>query len=91
MNKLIEAINYASDSYWGDPERFKFRARIDSFIPNIDLPLDKTRIVKSTFSLKLYGYVIPDNMQKSLTSIKKFNNKTKLVFTSEIVTDLNNI
>jgi hypothetical protein len=31
LNKIIEAINYASDSYWGDPERFKFRARIDKF------------------------------------------------------------
>ena len=31
LNKIIEAINYASDSYWGDPERFKFRARIDNF------------------------------------------------------------
>jgi hypothetical protein len=32
MNKLIEAINYASDSYWGDPESFKFKASIDSFV-----------------------------------------------------------
>jgi undecaprenyl pyrophosphate synthase len=31
MNKLIEAIGYASDAYWGDPERFKFMAMIDSF------------------------------------------------------------
>ena len=28
-NKLIESINYASDSYWGDPDKFKFRAMID--------------------------------------------------------------
>ena len=26
LNKIIEAINYASDSYWGNPERFKFKA-----------------------------------------------------------------
>ena len=31
MNKLVEAINFASDSYWGDPERFSFRAMIDSY------------------------------------------------------------
>ncbi len=30
LNKIIEAINYASDSYWGDPERFKFKAQISS-------------------------------------------------------------
>ena len=31
LNKIVEAINYASDSYWGNPERFKFRARIRYF------------------------------------------------------------
>jgi hypothetical protein len=29
LNKIVEAINYASDSYWGDPERFKFKSSID--------------------------------------------------------------
>ena len=29
MNRIIEAIEYASDTYWGNPEMFKFRARID--------------------------------------------------------------
>ena len=24
-------------SYWGDPERFKFRARIDSYATNVTL------------------------------------------------------
>ena len=23
LNKIVEAINYASDAYWGNPERFK--------------------------------------------------------------------
>ena len=31
MNKIIEALEFASDSYWGDPERFLFRAAISSF------------------------------------------------------------
>ena len=31
LNKVIEACEYASDAYWGNPERFKFRAFIDSF------------------------------------------------------------
>lgn len=80
MNTIIEAINYASDSYWGDPERFKFMARIDSFINNIELPADGQRIVKTTFSLELNGYIVPETLQKDLNSIKKFNNKTQLIF-----------
>ena len=31
LNKIIEACEYASDAYWGNPERFQFRAFIDSF------------------------------------------------------------
>jgi len=59
LNKIIEAINYASDSYWGNPERFKFRARIDSFSTPVELPNKGERVVKSTFTLKLYGYLYP--------------------------------
>ena len=25
LNKIVEAIEYASDAYWGDPQRYKFR------------------------------------------------------------------
>jgi hypothetical protein len=38
LNKIIEAINYASDSYWGNPERFQFRARIDNFSTPVEIP-----------------------------------------------------
>ncbi len=66
LNKIIEAINYSSDSYWGDPERFKFMAMIDSFNNINELSSDDGRIVRANFSLKLQGYVVPDNVQKKL-------------------------
>ena len=90
MNKLIEAINYASDSYWGDPESFKFKASIDSFSTPIEMSEGGERSVKCLFSLKLYGYVIPDTIQKDLTSLKKFNSKSKVLITMETVPDINN-
>ncbi len=65
-NKIIEAINYASDSYWGDFERFKFNARIDSFANKIEIAQGKNRAVKTDFSLKLQGYIIPDAMGASI-------------------------
>ena len=55
MNGIVEAINYASDSYWGNPERYQFRARIDSVATNVEMPADQDRLVKSTFSIKMYG------------------------------------
>ena len=83
LNKIIEAINYASDSYWGNPERFKFRARIDSFATVTELQQSQERLVRGTFTLKMYGYIIPDSIQKDLNSIKKFNDKSKIIFSME--------
>ena len=87
MNKIIESINYASDSYWGNPERFKFRARIDSYATNVTLNQGQERVVKSDFTIKMYGYIIPEVINKQLNSIKKFNNKTKINFSVETTTD----
>jgi hypothetical protein len=83
LNKIIEAINYASDSYWGNPERFKFRARIDSFATVTELQQSQERLVRGTFQLKMYGYIVPDSIQKDLNSIKKFNDKSKIIFSME--------
>jgi hypothetical protein len=91
LNKIIEAVQYASDSYWGDPSRFKFRAMIDSFSSTTELSDTKERIVKSTFSIKLNGYIVPDVLQKDLNSIKKYSSTTSVIFTSEAVSNINDI
>ena len=66
LNKVIEAVNYSSDAYWGDPEKFKFMAMIDSFNNINELTNEDSRIVRANFSLKLQGYIVPDNVQKKL-------------------------
>jgi hypothetical protein len=83
LNKIIEAINYASDSYWGNPERFKFKALIDSFATVTELQQSQERLVKGTFSLKMHGYIIPETVQKDLNSVKKYNSKSKIIFSME--------
>lgn len=88
LNKIIEAIGYASDSYWGDPEKFKFQTRIDNFTTVSELVDNDERIVRSTFNIKMYGYIVPDTIQKDLTSIKKFSNKSIIAFTDEAVSNL---
>ena len=91
LNKIIEAINYASDSYWGDPERFKFKASIDSYSTTVEITDNTNRIVKGTFSIKLSGYIIPDSIQKELLSIKKFNSKSQVIIVAESTNNINNI
>jgi hypothetical protein len=83
LNKIVEAIQYASDSYWGNPERFKFRAMIDSFGFQAELNENDERVVRSTFTVKLNGYLIPDTIQKGTTAINKEYGKTNINFTFE--------
>ena len=88
LNKIVEAINYASDSYWGNPERYQFRARIDNFATPVNIEQKGERSVKATFSLKLYGYLVPDIVQKQLNSIKKFNTPSQIIFNMETVQNI---
>ncbi len=83
LNKIIESCEYASDAYWGNPERFKFRAFIDSFSTETTLTAGKDRLVKGTFNIRLRGYIIPDTIQKDLNSISKYNSKSKFIVQME--------
>ena len=85
MNKLVEMINYTSDSYWGDKERFKFNAKIDTFTNTTEISQGNNRVVKTNFGLVLQGYLVPDSINKELTKKpQKFYSKSTVVFNSEI-------
>jgi hypothetical protein len=91
MNQIVEGVNYSSDSYWGDPQRFKFRARIDSFTNNETLSQGEERLIKTNFNIKMYGYIIPDIVNKGLVATKKFFSKGKMNFTTEVVANINDL
>ena len=85
MNKLVEMINYSSDSYWGDPEKFKFNARIDTYSNTTEISQGDNRIVKTNFGLTLQGYLVPDSINKELTKKpQKFFSKSTVVFNGEL-------
>lgn len=86
INPIVEAINYVSDSYWGDLKRFKFKSRIDNFSTITELNIDEDRVVKSNFTLVLNGYLIPEVMVKDLSSSKKFYSKSQILFNFETST-----
>jgi len=89
LNGIVEAINYASDSYWGDPERYKFQARIDTINTPTELVSDNNRTVKANFNITLNGQIIPNLIQKNNTAINKFFGKTKISISEEIVNNIN--
>ena len=85
-NKIIEAIEFASDSYWGDPKRFQFRAKIDSFASTISVEADGNRIAKTSFSITLNGYIIPDSINKELANSDIFYSTSQVIFGLETTT-----
>jgi hypothetical protein len=85
LNKIVEAIEYASDAYWGNPEQFQFQTRIDTFNTVTELQNDAERLVRSTFNIKVYGYIVPEVLQKDLNSIKKFSSKSKIIINLESI------
>jgi hypothetical protein len=84
MNGLVESFNFASDSYWGDKERFMFKTTINSFSTITEVGVDEDRVVKSEFSLTINGYLIPDTINKELASVKKEFSKATVRINSEI-------
>jgi hypothetical protein len=80
MNKIVESINFASDSYWGDPERFKFRASIDDYTTTTELVQGGDRTVKTSFTIKIGGYIVSDAINTSIANPNKFYSKSALKF-----------
>ena len=88
LNQIIEGINYAADTYWGDPERFKFKALINSYQTITELSVGQQRTVKGSFDINLKGYIIPNVIQKDLTALKKFSSDSKVIMGQETVENL---
>ena len=92
MNKLIEMINYSSDSYWGDKETFKFNAKIDTYSNTTEVAQGENRVVKTNFGLTIQGYLIPDSLNKDLAKKpQKFFSKSRVVFNSELIVEPNDL
>ena len=86
MNKLIEMINYTSDSYWGDKERFHFNAKIDTYSNTTEVAQGDNRTVKTNFGLTIQGYLVPDSLNKELVKKpqKQFS-KATVSFNPELI------
>jgi len=87
-NKIVEGINFASDSYWGSPDRFRFRAMIDTFNTSTEVVQGNDRIVKTEFTVNLLGYILTDSINSLPFNTKKYYSKSTLKVTSETTNKL---
>ena len=86
MDKLIEAVNFASNSYWGDPSKFQFLTKIETFTDSQTYEQGEDRLVRTEFDMTLNGYLIPDSINAYIAQLSsKTYNLCKIVFNTEQV------
>ena len=84
MDKLIEAINFSSNSYWGDPSKYQFKNMIDSYSNQIVMEQGADRTVKTTFDMVMNGYIIPDSLNREVASANRAFSTSQVVFGLEV-------
>jgi len=82
-NKIIEALQYAANTYWGEEGKFQFRANIGSFTTSTEYSVGQDRTTRTNFDITLNGYIIPDIVNRDISYSKKFLSKAQLVFNLE--------
>lgn len=92
MNSIIETINFASDAWWGPENRFKFQSFIDSFKTDIIVGQSTDRLIKTTFNIKLNGYILPNTVNAfPYTSLKEYKKTKAITNIAEQTVDLSGL
>lgn len=86
-NSIVEAINFATEDYWGDKNRFKFRTSISDFNFETSVDAGNDRLVKSTFTLLCNAYLLPDKFENYKSVVQKAFTTRKIVFDTEFILD----
>ena len=85
-NEITEAVEFAARSYWGDPEKFMFRANIDTFNTPVLLENGSDRANRTTMNVLVNGYIIPSGINAAMAGPSpKSYNVTKTVFKETII------
>jgi len=82
MNKIVERITYSDGAYWGDPDKLRFRSRVDSFTDATEVS-DVERLVRTNFSVTLRGYLLPEGNFDHRSTTQKFLSPKKVIFGAE--------
>ena len=85
MNSLIEKINWASEEYWGDPKRFKFRVYINDYSNTTEVNSGKDRMVRTTFNMTVQAYLLAESFENKRPTTTKTLTQRKVIVTNEVV------
>ena len=79
MNSIVEKLIYSEGAYWGEDGKFKFRTQIDNYTDASEVNVNQERIIKTTFSVTMNGYLLPEEFSKVVTTQKKMTPKRILI------------
>ena len=78
MNKIIESFVQQSGTYWGDNTSYRFLCNVDGGLSDAtEMEVQGERIIKSTFSVQLKGYLIPQTVS-NIVQNKRFTTKKQI-------------
>jgi len=84
MNQIVEKINYSDGAYWGEPGKMRFRTSVETFTDASQIEGEK--LIKTTFGVTLYGYILPEQFNNQNTT-QKYLTPKKLIIKEDADTD----
>ena len=82
MNSIVEKVVYSDGAYWGDPEKLRFRSRVESFTDATEIG-DTERLVRTNFSVTLRGYLLPEGNFDHRSTTQKFLTPKRVIMGTE--------
>ena len=79
MNTIVEAFQFIGDRYWGEPDKYKFRVTVNDFDNQTEVSAGTERVVKTSFTLSVNAYLLPDSFN-NIATVKKSLSARKVTF-----------
>ena len=85
MNNIVEKVVYSDGAYWGNPEKLRFRSKVESFSDVTEVS-DVERLVRTNFTVTMRGYLLPEGNFDHRSTTQKFLTPKKVIIGSEVDT-----
>jgi len=81
-NNLIESFLMHDKRYWND-RKLNFYTKLTSYSTEVEQSNDNFRVVKTTFSIDINGFILPEFYKKEPTVVK-YNPATTIIIDAEV-------
>jgi hypothetical protein len=90
MNSIVEKVIYSDGAYWGDPEKLRFRSKVESFTDATEIS-DVERLVRTNFTVTLRGYLLPKGNFDHRSTTQKYLTPKKVTFSTDVDSAVSNV